>query len=163
MGSAASVRVGWAIGGGCVAEVRRRGLIAFLFAAVGMSASSLVFLTFPQRLVALAGAGPDVVPIALQLLTVTAVFQISDGIQCVGAGVLRGAGETRTTFVANMLGHYGIGLPAAILLGYGFHLGVVGLWCGLCTGLSTVAVVLFRRFWRLSAATLTPLYAAEGT
>ena len=76
---------------------------------------------------------------AVPLLRVAAVFQISDGLQAVGAGVLRGAGETRFTFAANMVGHWAIGLPASLLLGFTLGGGVVGLWGGFCFGLTAVA------------------------
>lgn len=87
------------------------------------------------------------------------MFQISDGIQAVGAGVLRGAGDTRFVFLANLAGHYAIGLPASIALCFALGWGVVGLWWGLCTGLSAVAVGLFARFWFLSQRALRPLEA----
>jgi len=90
---------------------------------------------------------------------VCAVFQISDGIQAVGAGVLRGAGDTRFAFLANLFGHYLVGLPVAILLGLHLGLGVIGLWWGLCAGLTAVAVALLTRFLRLSAREIVPLEA----
>jgi MATE family multidrug resistance protein len=88
---------------------------------------------------------------------VAALFQISDGLQAVGAGVLRGAGETRYTFAANMVGHWALGLPASLLLGFGLGGGVVGLWGGFCFGLTAVAAALVRRFLRVSAREIVPL------
>ena len=75
------------------------------------------------------------------------------------AVVLRGAGETRLTFIANMVGHYAIGLPLSLVLGFGLKMGIVGIWWGLCAGLVFVALVLLWRFNRLSAGTLRPLEA----
>ena len=89
----------------------------------------------------------------------SAAFQVSDGVQGVGGGVLRGAGDTRFTFLANLVGHYGLGLPLALVLGFGLELGVVGIWWGLCLGLTAVAVALVWRFARLSAHRLRPLEA----
>jgi MATE family multidrug resistance protein len=102
---------------------------------------------------------PEVVAAAAPLLAVAALFEISDGVQGVGAGVLRGAGDTRFTFVANMVGHYLVGLPVAILLGMVLGGGVVGLWWGLCAGLTAVAVALLLRFWRLSRRAIAPVEA----
>jgi MATE family multidrug resistance protein len=59
-----------------------------------------------------------------------------------------------------MLGHWGLGLPAALLLGLTLGLGVTGLWWGLCAGLTFVAVALFLRFRRLSAREIAPLHPA---
>jgi MATE family multidrug resistance protein len=96
-------------------------------------------------------------------MRVAAVFQISDGVQGVGAGVLRGAGDTRFTFAVNVLGHYGVGLPVAIALGFGLGEGITGLWWGLCAGLTAVAVGLFGRFVRISSRDIAPVPAgAEG-
>ena len=86
------------------------------------------------------------------LAVMSAVFQLSDGIQAVGSGILRGAGDTRYAFLANIIGHWTIGLPVALLLGFTMKMGIVGLWWGLCAGLTAVAVLLFVRFERLSAA-----------
>ena len=94
---------------------------------------------------------------SVPLLAVAAAFQISDGIQAVGAGVLRGAGDTRFAFAANLFGHYAVGLPIAIALGLWWHRSVTGLWWGLCGGLTAVAAALFSRFLRLSSREIAPL------
>jgi MATE family multidrug resistance protein len=133
--------------------------MAFAGGAGFMTLSALVFALFPLPLAKLAGASPEVVPLVVPLLIVSAVFQVFDGVQGVGAGVLRGAGETRFTFIANMVGHYGIGLPLSLLLGFGLKQGIVGIWWGLCAGLVSVAVALLWRFHRMSAGTLRPLEA----
>jgi MATE family multidrug resistance protein len=102
---------------------------------------------------------PDVIAASVPLLAVAAVFQISDGIQGVGAGVLRGTGDTKFAFLANLLGHYAIGLPIAVALGLFWGRGVIGLWWGLCAGLTVVALALLLRFLRLSSREIVPLEA----
>ncbi|MDY7230044.1 MATE family efflux transporter [Hyalangium rubrum] len=159
IGSAGSVRVGWAVGAHNTPQARLSGFIAFAGGAGFMALSALVFALFPRTLADLAGAQPDVVPLVVPLLIVSSVFQVFDGVQGVGAGVLRGAGETRFTFLANMVGHYGIGLPLSLALGFGLNQGIVGIWWGLCGGLISVALALLWRFHRLSAGTLRPLEA----
>jgi MATE family multidrug resistance protein len=89
------------------------------------------------------------------------MFQISDGVQGVGAGVLRGAGDTRFTFAANMVGHWAVGFPLALALGFGLGLGVRGLWWGLCAGLSAVAGALVWRFLRISSRAIRPVEEAS--
>ncbi|WP_257451228.1 MATE family efflux transporter [Archangium lipolyticum] len=159
IGNAGGVRVGWAVGARNTPQARLSGLMAFASGAVFMSVSGLMFALFPRPLAHLMGTPPEVMSLVVPMLMVCAVFQISDGVQGVGAGVLRGAGETRFTFVANMVGHYVVGLPVALLLGFGMKLGVVGIWWGLCAGLTCVALALFWRFNRQSAGTLRPLEA----
>jgi multidrug resistance protein, MATE family len=157
IGNAGSVRVGWAVGAHDTPQARRSGLTAFATGAVVMSAGGVVFALFPDVLARIAGAPPEVLPLLLPLLMVGAIFQVFDGVQGVGAGVLRGAGQTRFTFLANIVGHYGVGLPTTLLLGFHLNLGVLGIWWGLCAGLVTTALAVFWRFWRVSAGTLRPL------
>ncbi|QRN98279.1 MATE family efflux transporter [Archangium violaceum] len=159
IGNAGGVRVGWAVGARNTPQARLSGLMAFASGAVFMSMSGLLFALFPRPLAHLMGTPPEVMSLVVPMLMVCAVFQISDGVQGVGAGVLRGAGETRFTFVANMVGHYLVGLPVALMLGFGLKLGVVGIWWGLCAGLTSVALALFWRFKRQSSGTFQPLEA----
>jgi len=157
VGNAASVRVGWAIGARDRAAARRSGLVAF---ATGMSVMGLAALSFwliPTQLALLLSDRADVIAASVPLLAVAAVFQISDGVQAVGAGVLRGAGDTRFAFFANVVGHYAIGLPVAVTLGVLWRGGVIGLWWGLCAGLTAVAVALLSRFLYLSSREIAPL------
>jgi len=100
--------------------------------------------------------------LAVPLFKVAAVFQISDGVQGVGAGVLRGAGVSRFTFAANVVGHYLVGLPLALLLGFGMGWGVVGIWWGLAAGLTAVAAALVWRFLRVSDQEIVPLALPEA-
>jgi len=128
---------------------------------------AVAFFLVPGPLARAMTDDPAVIASAIPVLRVAAVFQISDGIQGVGAGVLRGAGDTRYTFAVNMLGHWVLGLPLALALGFFGPLGVAGLWWGLAAGLSAVAAALFVRFVRLSARPIAPLMdraarAAEG-
>ncbi len=156
IGSAAATRVGWAVGSGESHRARRVGLTAFGMGALFMSACALAFVIAPEALARLATT-EAVVPLATQLFLVLAVFQISDGIQAVGAGALRGAGDTRFAFWANVVGHWAVGLPVALLLGVFGSFGVVGIWWGLSAGLTAVAVALFWRFWRISSRHIAAL------
>ena len=151
IGSAGTVRVGWAVGAGDRAGARRAGFIALAAGAAFMSACACLFWIFPAGLAGALSDRAEVVAVAAPLIGVAAVFQVSDGLQGVGAGILRGAGDTRYPFFANLVGHYFVGLPVAVLLGVFLHRGVVGLWWGLCAGLTAVALGLFARFWKLSS------------
>jgi MATE family multidrug resistance protein len=159
VGMAGTVRVGWAVGARDTAAARRSGLTAFAGGAGIMSLSALCFWLAPDALARMLSDQPDVIAASIPLLGVCAVFQLSDGIQGVGAGVLRGAGDTRFPFLANVIGHYFIGLPVAIVLGLWMGRGVIGLWWGLCAGLTAVAIALLTRFLRISAREIAPLEA----
>jgi MATE family multidrug resistance protein len=159
IGNAGGVRVGWAVGARDLAGVRRAGLVAFAAGAAFMAIAGLVYLAAPLGLARLMTDDPRVLATAAPLLVVAAVFQISDGVQAVGAGVLRGVGDTHFTFVANMIGHWAIGFPLALVLGVVLKLGVTGLWWGLCAGLSAVAGALLWRFLEVSRREIVPLGA----
>jgi MATE family multidrug resistance protein len=159
VGNAASVRVGWAVGARDRIAVRRAGLVAFATGAAIMSVAAVCFWLVPAKLALLLSDRSDVIAASVPLLAVAAVFQISDGIQGVGAGVLRGAGDTRFAFLANLVGHYAIGLPIAVTLGLYWGRGVIGLWWGLCAGLTAVALALLSRFLHLSSREIVPLEA----
>ena len=157
IGQAGSVRVGLAVGARDTPRARRAGLAAFAGGAGIMSFSALGFWLIPTQLARLLSDQQDVIAASVPLLAVCAVFQLSDGVQGVGAGVLRGAGDTRFPFFANLAGHYAVGLPVAIALGLWLGRGVIGLWWGLCAGLTAVAIALLSRFLRLSSREILPL------
>jgi multidrug resistance protein, MATE family len=160
IGSAGGVRVGLAIGGGDTQGARRAGLTAFVAGGGFMVLSALAFVLIPGPIVALLTDKPRLMEAAIPLLAVAAIFQISDGLQGVGAGVLRGAGDTRFTFLANVAGHYLIGLPVVLVLGVFGDFGVEGLWYGLAAGLTVVAVALLVRFLKLSARPIRAMDSA---
>jgi MATE family multidrug resistance protein len=158
--AAGSVRVGLGVGSRDSMSTRFAGHVTFLCAAAVMTVAGLVFALIPEPLARLMTDQPGVIAAAVPLFIVAAVFQVSDGVQAAGAGVLRGAGDTKYAFYANIAGHWLIGLPVALLLGFKYELGIVGLWWGLCVGLTVVAILLFIRFEKLSRTEIAPL---DGT
>jgi len=155
--AAASVRVGSAVGRGDQAGTRRAGLAALTASAIFMAACALALVLMPALLASVLTDKVSVIEAATPLLMVAAVFQVSDGLQVVGGGALRGAGDTRVPLLFNLIGHYGIGVPLGIWLAFYAHWGGVGLWWGLCGGLSAVALALMARFWRLTATPIEPV------
>jgi multidrug resistance protein, MATE family len=158
IGAAASTRVGWGIGRDDTPAARRAGLTAFGSAALFMALASMLFIVFPHAMASLMSDDAAVIQTVMALFVVVAVFQISDGLQAVGAGALRGTGDTTFTFWANMIGHWVIGLPVAYLLGVRGPFGVVGLWWGLSAGLTVVAVALVLRFNRTTRVRIARLH-----
>ncbi|MFZ5445044.1 MAG: MATE family efflux transporter [Myxococcota bacterium] len=148
IGSAASTRVGWGVGRDDTPAARRAGFLAFGSVAIFMSLAAIVFLVAPHAMASLMTNDALTIDTVVSLFVVVAVFQVSDGVQAVGAGALRGTGDTTYTFGANVVGHWLVGLPIAWLLGVQGSLGVVGLWWGLSAGLTAVAIALMLRFNR---------------
>lgn len=122
-----------------------------------MSVFSLVFAFFPAEVASLVTSEKAVIAATVPVIMIAAIFQVFDGIQAVGAGVLRGAADTRFSFLANVFGHWGVGMPVAWYLGFHRGMGVTGLWWGLCAGLIAVAVLLLYRFARLSSREIRPV------
>jgi MATE family, multidrug efflux pump len=160
VGAAGSVRVGLSVGARDRVATRVAGHVAFIFGATVMALNGLLFAVFPRACARLITDQEDVIRTAVPLLLVAAVFQLSDGVQTVGAGALRGGGDTKFPLYANLFGHWAIGFPIALWLGFHMHLGIVGLWWGLCAGLTIVAVLLFFRFERLSKRGIDPIQPA---
>ncbi|MEZ4299510.1 MAG: MATE family efflux transporter [Polyangiaceae bacterium] len=152
LGAATSVLVGQAIGRKDTPAARRVGFLSLKAALVFMSLGAAAFLLFPGPLARILTDSPEVLAAAIPLVQIAGFFQLSDGAQVVAAGALRGAGDTKYSQRANVVGHYLVGLPVAIGLGFGLGMGGPGLWWGLSAGLTTVAVMLTLRFHSISKA-----------
>jgi MATE family multidrug resistance protein len=140
--SAGAVRVGHALGRRDIAGARVAGWVALLLGVIFMSGAAVVFFLAPRWILRLFTTDAAVLTTGVSLLYIAALFQISDGIQVVATGILRGAGETRIPMLSTLVGHWFIGLPVAYVLGFSRGWGAPGVWVGLCVGLTTVAVVL---------------------
>jgi len=148
IGIASTVRVGRAVGAEDPPAVRRAGVVALGTAAGLMAAFGVGMIAFPGPLARVVTDVAEIVVAAGPLFAVAAGFQVADGLQVVGSGALRGLGDTRFPFLANLVGHYALGVPVGLGLGYGLGWGAVGLWLGLSAGLGTVAIALVARFLR---------------
>ncbi|WPR71510.1 MATE family efflux transporter [Flavobacterium sp. NG2] len=92
----------------------------------------------------------EVVRVASHLLLVAAVFQISDGIQVVMLGALRGLQDVKIPMYITFVAYWVVGFPICIWLGLYTSLKAIGIWIGLLAGLSTAALFLYLRFNHLT-------------
>ncbi|GAB4355822.1 MAG: MATE family efflux transporter [Oricola sp.] len=151
MSQAATVRVGRAFGSGdAVALNRAAGSVMAVCAAFAVT-SGLLFWTIPESLIALfldnsTPEAPDVVAYAVPLLTIAALFQLFDGAQVVGAGLLRGLKDTRVPMWLAIASYWVVGFTLAYGLGFVAGLGGIGVWCGLAAGLAVAAITMNGRF-----------------
>jgi MATE family multidrug resistance protein len=88
----------------------------------------------------------EIIKIAAQLLLVAAVFQISDGIQVVVLGALRGLQDVKVPMYITFVAYWVIGFPISYYLGIHTDLGTTGIWIGLLAGLTAAALFLYLRF-----------------
>ncbi len=92
----------------------------------------------------------EVIGIAAKLLIIAALFQISDGIQVVVLGALRGLQDVKIPTVITFFAYWIIGFPISYYLGLHTEYKSSGIWIGLLAGLTTSAILLYIRFNYLS-------------
>jgi MATE family multidrug resistance protein len=156
IGQAVTVRVGRAYGAQNREAIGRAGWTAFGLVVVFMAAMSITMIIAPRLLISafLDVDDPnntEVINLTASFLIFAALFQIADGAQVVGSGMLRGLHDARMPMVFALVGYWGIGLPLGALLAFPFGLNGVGIWIGLSTGLIVVACLMVGRWRRREA------------
>ena len=161
--SAAAVRVGHAVGARDARGAAHAGWMAMFFSVCFMSFSGLTLFFFARPIARIYTPDPAVVSAGAALLMVAAIFQLFDGLQVVATGALRGAGDTRTPMIANLIGYWALGLPLGAFLCFRLHRGAVGMWVGLCLALILIGSTLLMVWIRLIRGLITPASAKPGT
>ena len=148
---AATVRVGLACGRRDADAVARAGWTSFVLGVGFMAFMALLMLAAPQTLIDLFldesdPANAPVIALAVSYLGIAALFQIVDGAQAVGAGMLRGLHDTKVPMLFAAVGYWIIGLGTGVWLGFGHGWQGVGIWIGLAAGLAVVALLILGRW-----------------
>ena len=146
LSAAASVRIGNQFGLKNRAGVRVAASSAFIMVLLFMSCSAVCFILFRNVLPTFFNKDIAVTSIASTLLIIAAFFQLSDGVQVVGLGALRGINDVKIPTLITLIAYWGIGLPMSYVFAFKLNYGVVGIWVGLSLGLTIAAVLLFLRF-----------------
>jgi MATE family multidrug resistance protein len=146
--AAAAIRVAKFVGEGNKVETQRAGLSALMLAAGFMSLCGILFFLTNNLLPELYINNPDVKIIAASLILIAAFFQIFDGVQCVGLGILRGISDVKYPTAVTFIAYWIVGIPLGALLAFNFGLNVQGIWIGLSVGLATSASLLSLRFMK---------------
>ena len=148
--SAATIRVGNQLGQKNYITLREAALTSYIMAAGFMAFTAILFILFRNQLPLLYINDPEVTTQAAILLIVAGLFQLSDGIQVIGLGALRGMSDVKVPTIITLIAYWGIGLPLGYVLGFNLGQGALGVWYGLLAGLSIAAILLFIRFNNLS-------------
>ncbi|HEX8217457.1 MAG TPA: MATE family efflux transporter [Allosphingosinicella sp.] len=153
LGQAVTVRVGLAHGRRDREGVAIAGWTALGITILFMGMTGLAMIAAPTFLVSAfldSGdpANAQVIRLAVSFLVVAALFQIFDGAQAVGAGMLRGLHDTRVPMLYAAFGYWIVGILTGIGLGFGLGWDGVGIWTGLAAGLGVVAVLMIARWTR---------------
>ncbi len=162
LGQAVTVRVGRAFGARDRDGVTRAGWTAFVLGVGFMGFTALLMLIAPHLLISafLDMNDPKNLPVigyAASFLMLAAFFQLADGAQAVGSGMLRGLQDTRVPMIYAAIGYWGIGLPLGVWLAFGAGFRGIGIWIGLATGLGVVAGLMLWRWMRRDRLRLVAL------
>ena len=163
---AATVRVGFGYGAGDHGLIARAGWLAILIGVGFMALMALMLTVIPRPLIGIFldlrnPANAEVIRVALGFLSIAALFQVFDGVQTIGANVLRGLQDTRWPLIYALFGYWVVGLGVGLLLAFPFGLKGLGIWMGLASGLATVAVLVSIRWLRREKLGLLPTHATD--
>ncbi len=144
--SAATIKTGNNFGKQHFSDLRKSAIASYHVILLFMSITALLFILANNFLPYIYTEDIAVINIAAQLLIIAGFFQLFDGTQVVGLGVLRGIGDVNIPTLITFIAYWVIGIPLGYLLGIVLGLGVNGIWYGLTFGLLTASTLLFFRF-----------------
>ncbi|MGA9238487.1 MATE family efflux transporter, partial [Robiginitalea sp.] len=171
LGVAAMIRVGNQKGSGNYPELKRVATSIFLMTIILEIGFAVLFLLGRNILptvyldvsdVANQADNMEVLAIAARLLLVAAFFQISDGVQVVVLGALRGLQDVKVPTLLTFIAYWGIGFPVSFYLGLHTPLKSTGIWIGLLLGLTASSIMLYLRFRFMTQRLLEPLPGPGG-
>lgn len=150
LAAAVTIRVGYRLGQGSTLDAQTS---AWTGIAVGvcMAVVTAIFTVVMRKHIALLyNDNPQVVALASFLMLLAAVYQISDSIQVIGSGVLRGYKDTRSIFFITFIAYWVLGLPSGYVLALTDlvvePMGPAGFWTGFIIGLTSAAIMML---WRM--------------
>jgi len=150
IGVASTIRVGNQKGLKNYVELRRIAFSNFLLVLIIMVAFTIGFILFKDMLPLMFTNNLEVITMASSLLIIAGLFQLSDGLQAVILGGLRGLQDVKWPSILSFIAYWIIGFPICYYLGKEDVLGTLGIWIGLLVALTSSAILLFFRFNYLS-------------
>ena len=149
LAAAVTIRVGFRLGQGSTLAAQTSARTG-LGVAVSMAVLTAIFtVTLREQIAMLYNDNPEVVTLASQLMLLAAVYQISDSIQVVGSGILRGYKDTRSIFFITFTAYWVLGLPSGYILALTDlvvpRMGPAGFWTGFIIGLTSAAILMMLR------------------
>ncbi|MFK7895584.1 MAG: MATE family efflux transporter [Myxococcota bacterium] len=153
----AGARVGNLIGAGNATQLRVASRTGLFMGGGVMTIAAVIMVLYRNVLPGFYIADAEVVALAALLLPIAGAFQIADGLQVVGGGLMRGMGRPQAGAIVNLIGFYVIGLPLAYGFAFPGGMGLVGIWWGLAAGIGGVALMLCVWVHRTSQRPLSEL------
>lgn len=153
IGYAGSIRVGNALAHHHPRAVRTAGNVNLGLVTFFMTLSLLIIINFKDYIIHWYTVDAAIHAIAVRLLVIAALFQLSDGVQVASLGNLRGISDVKIPSVITFIAYWVIALPLGYFLGFKDQLGASGIWYGLLAGLTFAAIFLTIRFYFLTKKT----------
>ncbi|WP_040496187.1 MATE family efflux transporter [Fulvivirga imtechensis] len=150
LSAAATIRVGNQLGVKDIPSLRAAAFTIYGMVVAFMAVCAAAFITGRYFLPSLYIDDNQVIQTASSLLIIAGFFQISDGVQVVSLGALRGLADVKIPTALTFIAYWVLALPMGYFLGFELEMGAQGVWYGLLIGLSIVAVVMFWRFNHLT-------------
>ncbi|MGL9734490.1 MAG: MATE family efflux transporter [Symbiopectobacterium sp.] len=149
IGIASTIRVGQRLGEGSVEDARVAAYTSITTGVMLACCTAIFTALLREQIALLYNKNPEVVAMAAQLMLLAAIYQISDAVQAIGNGVLRGYKDTRSIFYITFISYWILGLPSGYLLAMTDYwvprMGPAGFWCGFIIGLTTAAIMMVLR------------------
>jgi multidrug resistance protein, MATE family len=149
LGVAGGIRVGEGRGLKSTHNIKVSANVALLLVIAFMTAMMMIIFIFNRFVVELYISDVEVIKIAMKLMVIAAIFQLSDGIQVVSLGILRGISDVNIPTWITMFAYWVVALPLGYFLGFSIKLDAIGIWIGLLAGLTASAILLTLRFYHL--------------
>jgi len=148
--TAAMIRVSNLLGKNDLIMMRDAGFVSFIMVGVFMTFTAITFFIFREFLPSLYIDDIEVIQLSASLLIIAGLFQLSDGIQVVGLGALRGMSDVKLPTYYTLVAYWVIGLPLGYFFAFVLGLKEQGIWFGLLIGLTITGLLLLFRFHFLS-------------
>lgn len=138
----ATVRVGEAFGAGDPRGATQSGRVSMALSGLCMAVVGMLLLGMPRTLAGVYTSDPAVLDQAAGVLWIAAVMALFDGVQIVAGAALRATSDSRTPFLAHMVGYWALGVPVGYWLAFPMGYGLAGFWWGLVLALGSISLVL---------------------
>ena len=148
IGAATTIRVSHCYGARNLGEMTMAAKASYHLVLAWNAFAAVVFLSLRHVIPTLFTSNAEVIRIASQLLAFAALYQLSDGIQNVSVGILRGIQDVRIIMPIALISYWLLNLPVGYLVGFTLGMGPAGLYIGFTFGLSTAAVLMILRIRR---------------
>ncbi|MFZ4774729.1 MAG: MATE family efflux transporter [Terrimicrobiaceae bacterium] len=145
---ATGVRVAQAVGAGNLKAARRAGIAGILLGTGLMACCAVVYICGGRWLAGFFTSDHDVATLAGVLVTIAGIYQISDAIQSISLGALRGLVDNRVPLVANAACYWLLSLPTVYFLTFPAGLGAAGIWLGYLPWMALTGLFFLWRFLR---------------